>query len=170
MLNFLTGYADDLTLHRTIRSERDLRAIHRLITSLLEEVKAHKLVVNQSKCVIVAKLATSSTNTRVGSSLRREKKSKDGALAATRHFLRSSGFPPVNILGHDFLWPLRTSNSSLPHWRGQTETAPGSAVCVQSKSSKHESPPKSLDEHSAQHAYDRALGHWIERGFCQISS
>ena len=57
MLNFLTGYADDLTLHRTIRSERDLRAIHRLFTSLLDEVKAHQLVVNKSKCVIIAKLA-----------------------------------------------------------------------------------------------------------------
>ena len=57
VLHFLTGYADDLTLHRTIRSVRDLSAIHRQITSLLEEVKAHKLVVNQSKCVIIAKLA-----------------------------------------------------------------------------------------------------------------
>ena len=57
VLHFLTGHADDLTLHRTIRSVRDLRAIHRLITFLLEEVKAHKLVVNQSKCVIIAKLA-----------------------------------------------------------------------------------------------------------------
>ena len=57
VVNFLTGYADDLTLHRTIRSERELRAVHQLIAALLEEVKAHQLVVNLSKCVLVAKLA-----------------------------------------------------------------------------------------------------------------
>ena len=56
VVNFLTGYADDLTLHRTIRSERELRAVHQLIAALLEEVKAHQLVINLSKCVLVAKL------------------------------------------------------------------------------------------------------------------
>ena len=53
---FLTGYADDLTLHRTMRSVTDLKAIHGLIAGLLEEVKRHSLVVNQSKCVILVKL------------------------------------------------------------------------------------------------------------------
>ena len=42
VVNFLTGYADDLTLHRTIRSEGELRAVHQLIAALLEEVKAHQ--------------------------------------------------------------------------------------------------------------------------------
>ena len=38
--------------------------------------------------------------------------------------------------GYDFLWPLRAPDASLSHWRGKTEVAPGSAVCVQQKSQK----------------------------------
>ena len=58
VVNFLTGYADDLTLHRTIRKVADLKAIHGLIAGLLEEVRVrrHSLVVNKSKCVILVKL------------------------------------------------------------------------------------------------------------------
>ena len=56
VISFLMGYADDLTLRRTIRSVTDLKAIHGLIAGLLEEVRRHSLVVNQSKCVILVKL------------------------------------------------------------------------------------------------------------------
>ena len=56
MVNFLTGYADDLTLQRTICKVADLKAIHSLIAGLLEEVRRHSLVVNKSKCVILVKL------------------------------------------------------------------------------------------------------------------
>ncbi|CAE7795483.1 unnamed protein product, partial [Symbiodinium sp. KB8] len=38
VVNFLTGYADDLTLQRTICKVADLKAIHSLIAGLLEEV------------------------------------------------------------------------------------------------------------------------------------
>ncbi|CAE7222381.1 unnamed protein product, partial [Symbiodinium pilosum] len=54
---FLTGYADDLTVHRTIRSIADLEACHALIRAVLESLKDHKLVCNQSKCYILAKFA-----------------------------------------------------------------------------------------------------------------
>ena len=53
VIRFLTGYADDLTLHPTIRSVTGLKAIHGLIAGLLEEVRRHSLVANQSKCVIL---------------------------------------------------------------------------------------------------------------------
>ena len=54
---FLTGYADDLTVHRTIRSVADVEACHVLIRAVLESLKDHKLVCNQSKCYILAKFA-----------------------------------------------------------------------------------------------------------------
>ena len=57
VLRYLTGYADDITLHRTIRSQADLRSAHAMIASLLEAVREHRLVVNTSKCVILVKLA-----------------------------------------------------------------------------------------------------------------
>ncbi|CAE7244681.1 RXLR78 [Symbiodinium sp. CCMP2456] len=57
VVRFLTGYADDLALHRTIRSLKDLQSIHALIGGLLETVKAFGLVVNKAKCVILVKLA-----------------------------------------------------------------------------------------------------------------
>ena len=56
VVNFLTGYKDDLTLHRTIRSVTDVKAIHGLIAGLLEEVRRHSLVVNKSKCFILVKV------------------------------------------------------------------------------------------------------------------
>ena len=54
---FLTGYADDFTLHRTIYSRADLTAAHSMITRLLESVARLQLRVNPSKCVILVKLA-----------------------------------------------------------------------------------------------------------------
>ena len=54
---FLTGYADDLTVHRTIRSVSDLEACHELIRALLESLKRHKLFCNSSKCYVLAKFA-----------------------------------------------------------------------------------------------------------------
>ena len=56
VVHFLTGYADDLAIHRTIRKVADLKAIHGLIAGLLAEVRRHSLVVNKSKCVILVKL------------------------------------------------------------------------------------------------------------------
>ena len=54
---FLTGYADDLTVHRTIRSVADVEACHALIRAILDSLKDHKLVCNRSKCYILAKFA-----------------------------------------------------------------------------------------------------------------
>ena len=45
-----------LTQHRTVRSAKDLLAIHKLIAGLLDKVKKHNLVVNTAKCVILVKL------------------------------------------------------------------------------------------------------------------
>ena len=55
VIRFLTGYADDLTLHPTIRSVTDLKAIHGLIAGLLEEVRRHSLAVNQYVCLELPK-------------------------------------------------------------------------------------------------------------------
>ena len=44
-------------MHRTIRSIADLEACHALIRAVLESLKDHKLVCNQSKCYILAKFA-----------------------------------------------------------------------------------------------------------------
>ena len=54
---FLTGYADDLTVHRTTRSVSDLEACHELIRALLESLKRHKWFCNSSKCYVLAKFA-----------------------------------------------------------------------------------------------------------------
>ena len=120
VLHFLTGYADDLTLHRTIRSVRDLRAIHRLTTSLLEEVKAHKLVVNQSKCVIIAKLAGEHHQQTLV--LGNFCEGRESQRMATRSQQDLScilvGSHQQISGGHDLLWPLRTPDSQLPHWGG----------------------------------------------------
>ena len=53
---FFTGYADDFTMHRIIRSQADLAAAHKLIFRLLDAVKALKLKVNQAKCAMLVKL------------------------------------------------------------------------------------------------------------------
>ena len=53
---FFTGYADDFTMHRTIRSQADLAAAHKLILHLLDAVEALKLKVNQAKCAMLVKL------------------------------------------------------------------------------------------------------------------
>eukprot|EP00439_Symbiodinium_sp_Y106_P009955 s3684_g1.t1 len=54
---FFTGYADDFTMHRTIRNQADLAAAHKLILHLLDAVKALKLKVNQAKCAMLVKLS-----------------------------------------------------------------------------------------------------------------
>ena len=54
---FLTGYADDLTVRKTIRSVEDVEACHALIRAILDSLRDHKLVCNQSKCYIFAKFA-----------------------------------------------------------------------------------------------------------------
>ena len=53
---FLTGYADDFTIHRTIYSRADLTAALSMISRLLESVARLQLRVNPSKCVILVKL------------------------------------------------------------------------------------------------------------------
>ena len=53
---FFTGYADDFTMHRIIRSQADLVAAHKLILRLLDAVRALKLKVNQAKCAMLVKL------------------------------------------------------------------------------------------------------------------
>ena len=52
-----TGYADDLTIHRTIRSPAELEECHKLIRSLLDSLQQHKLFRNSAKCYILAKFA-----------------------------------------------------------------------------------------------------------------
>ena len=56
VLQFLTGYADDLTVHRDIHSWQDLLKAHQLITDLLEVVRQHGFQVNANKCSVMLKL------------------------------------------------------------------------------------------------------------------
>ena len=53
----LTGYADDISVHKTIRSRRDLKLAHDLIQALLEAVRRLRLRVNPAKCSIVVRLS-----------------------------------------------------------------------------------------------------------------
>ena len=46
--DYFTGYADDLTIHRTIRSKSDLDKCHKLIRQLLESLKEHQLFRNHT--------------------------------------------------------------------------------------------------------------------------
>ena len=53
VLQFLTGYADDLTVHREIHSWQDLLQAHQLITNLLVVVRRHGSQVNVNKCSVM---------------------------------------------------------------------------------------------------------------------
>ena len=55
--DFFTGYADDLTVHKTIRSVTELEECHNLIRSLLDSLKHHRLFRNSGKCYILAEFA-----------------------------------------------------------------------------------------------------------------
>ena len=108
VLHFLTGYADDLTLHRTIRSVPDLRTIHRLITSLLEEVKQGPQASSKPEQMCHHSQASRSRGAEhhqqtlvLGNFCEGERKSKDGDSVPTRPFLRSSGqwVPTSKYLG-----------------------------------------------------------------------
>ena len=56
VLQFLTGYADDLTVHRDTHSWQDLLKAHQLITDLLVVVRQHGFQVNANKCSVMLKL------------------------------------------------------------------------------------------------------------------
>ncbi|OLP88109.1 hypothetical protein AK812_SmicGene30586 [Symbiodinium microadriaticum] len=53
----LTGYADDISVHKTIRSRRDLKLVHAMIQALLDAVGRLRLRVNPVKCSIMVKLS-----------------------------------------------------------------------------------------------------------------
>ena len=53
----LTGYADDISVHKTIRSRRDLTIAHDLIQALLEAVGRLRLRVNSAKCSVMVRLS-----------------------------------------------------------------------------------------------------------------
>ena len=55
--DYFTGYADDLTVHKTIRSVSDLTDCHNLIRALLDSLQQYRLFRNHSKCFILAKFA-----------------------------------------------------------------------------------------------------------------
>ena len=63
----LTGYADDISVHKTIRSRRDLQIAHDLIQALLEAVERLRLRVNAAKCSVMVRL----TGTEAPSVMRR---------------------------------------------------------------------------------------------------
>ena len=56
VVDYLTGYADDLTVHREIHSMEDLGRAHALIEQLLALVRKHGFAVNPSKCTMMVKL------------------------------------------------------------------------------------------------------------------
>ncbi|OLP88065.1 LINE-1 retrotransposable element ORF2 protein [Symbiodinium microadriaticum] len=53
----LTGYADDISVHKTIRSRRDLQLAHDLIQALLVAVGRLRLRVNSTKCSVMVRLS-----------------------------------------------------------------------------------------------------------------
>ena len=53
----LTGYADDISVHKTIRSRRDLQLAHDLIQALLAAVRRLRLRVNPTKCSVMVRLS-----------------------------------------------------------------------------------------------------------------
>ena len=55
VVDYLTGYADDLTVHREIHSMEDLGRAHALIEQLLALVRKHGFAVNPSKCTMMVK-------------------------------------------------------------------------------------------------------------------
>ena len=56
VVDYLTGCADDLTVHREIHSMEDLGRAHALIEQLLALVRKHGFAVNPSKCTMMVKL------------------------------------------------------------------------------------------------------------------
>ena len=52
----LTGYADDISVHETIRSRRDLQTAHDMIQALLAAVERLRLRVNAAKCSVMVRL------------------------------------------------------------------------------------------------------------------
>ena len=56
VLHCLTGYADDLTVHHTVTSWRDLLQAHNMIADLLRIVRKYGFKVNADKCHIMVKL------------------------------------------------------------------------------------------------------------------
>ena len=57
MQQHLTGYADDISVHKTIRSRKDLTIAHELIQALLAAVGRLRLRVNPVKCSIMVRLS-----------------------------------------------------------------------------------------------------------------
>ena len=53
----LTGYADDISVHKTIRSRRDLQIAHDMIQALLAAVERLRLRVNAAKCSVMVRLS-----------------------------------------------------------------------------------------------------------------
>ena len=56
VLHSLTGYADDLTVHHTVTSWRDLLQAHNMIADLLRIVRKYGFKVNSDKCHLMVKL------------------------------------------------------------------------------------------------------------------
>ena len=104
VVEFLTGYADDFTMHRAVRQPKDLQHAHRLIAALLAEVARHNLRVNTSKCVVLVRLAGSMApgargwydDTPARLRTRKVTLSRDGALAQIKPFRHSSGSLSAN--------------------------------------------------------------------------
>ncbi|CAE7172856.1 RXLR78 [Symbiodinium pilosum] len=101
---FLTGYADDLTVHRTIRSVVDVEACHALIRAVVESLKDHKLVCNQSKCFILAKFAgrqAASVTKQYTAWTRNEagERIKLWRIGKTKHFPALRWVPTIKFLG-----------------------------------------------------------------------
>ena len=56
VLHSLTGYADDLTVHHTVTSWRELLQAHNMIADLLRIVRKYGFKVNADKCHLMVKL------------------------------------------------------------------------------------------------------------------
>ena len=133
---FFAGYADDFTMHRTIRSPADPVAAHKLILRLLEAVKALQLRVNQAKCAMLVKLS----GREAANVLQRHTcwlPDADGVLQRHWRLGRHKSWPvyrwesQVKYLGPrytDHLRQLRETDSALPHSGSGQETPAGSAV------------------------------------------
>ena len=61
VLHSLTGYADDLTVHHTVTSWRDLLQAHNMIADLLRIVRKYGFKVNSDKCHLMVKLTSTAS-------------------------------------------------------------------------------------------------------------
>ena len=116
-----TGYADDLTIHRTIRSPAELEECHKLIRSLLDSLQQHKLFRNSAKCYILAKLAgkMAPAITRVHTAWTKDDtgaKVKPWRIGRTKYFPAFKWVSEIKYLG--WLWPVRDANPKVPDGRG----------------------------------------------------